>query len=79
MLLPEPIIDFVNCRFCGMLLSISPADSNPGAAATVFSRMVPFQLGVHFDATEQQLAPAADTGCDAASLGFNIYYEQMAC
>ena len=62
-----------------MLLSIGTQESTPTAAATVYNRMVPFQLGVHTDATEQALAPAADVGCDEASKGFNIYYEQMAC
>jgi len=66
-------------RFCGVLLSVGPAGSTPTTPATVYNRMVPFQLGFHTDATEVALAPANDVGADEASKGFNIYYEQMAC
>lgn len=67
-------------RFCGMTLTIgAAADPRTANAATIFNRMTPFQLGVHFDATEQTQAPANDVGCDSGSAGFNIYYNQMAC
>ena len=66
-------------RFCGATLTVGAADANTNVAATVYSRMVPFQLGVHFDGGEQKLAPAAMLGCDEASVGFNIYYEQFTC
>ena len=75
-------------RFCGMTLTIDTAGNNPTTAATIFNRMTPFQLGVHFDATEQTQAvanpnlnpgTADEVGCDAGSAGFNIYYRQMAC
>ena len=62
-----------------MLLSVGPAGSTPTTPATVYNRMVPFQLGFHTDATEVALAPANDVDADEASKGFNIYYEQMAC
>ena len=68
-------------RFCGMTLTIDAAATSPrpAAEATIFNRMVPFQLGVHFDATEQTKAATDDVGCDKGSAGFNIYYHQMAC
>ena len=66
-------------RFCGAILTVDPAGSTPATPATVFNRMVPFQLGVYTDGSEMDLGAAAADQCDAASLGFNIYYEQMTC
>ena len=42
---------------------------------TVYTNVEPFMIGVHFNGDETN----PTTSTTEASLGFNIYYEQVAC
>ena len=42
---------------------------------TVYTNIEPFMIGVHFNGDETN----PTTSTTEASLGFNIYYEQVAC
>ena len=57
-------------RFCGGLLGNAAAQVT---GTTVYTRTLPFQLGVNFDATEEDFTTAE------LSKGFYIYYNQVAC
>ena len=62
-------------RFCGVVLGF---DTSSATAATVLSRMIPFQLGVHTDGTELDTA-TAPASYDLESKGFAITYTQTSC
>lgn len=42
---------------------------------TVYTNVEPFMIGVHFNGDETN----PTTSTTEASLGFNLYYEQVAC
>lgn len=62
-------------RFCGVVFGFDPATAT---AATVLSRMIPFQLGVHTDGGELDTA-TAPASYDLESKGFAITYTQVTC
>ena len=55
-----------------MLLVFPPSNT---IGQTVYTNVEPFMIGVHFNGDETN----PTTSTTEASLGFNLYYEQVAC
>merc|ERR1719481_969268 len=64
-------------RFCGVALNLAPGAENANAEP-IISRFVPFQLGVYFDANEQD-SRTGTNDYDLASNGFDISFTQLVC
>jgi len=64
-------------RFCGGTLALSSTIT----AATIYTNKLPFQVGVHFDATELDSAPPPTATAQGYewSKGFSLYYSQTDC
>ena len=58
--------------FCGTFLV---ATNRAAAASTIFKQRMPFELGIYTDGEEVDAAAAPTE----ASVGFYIYYNQVAC